>query len=543
MATAEPMNPPMGSMVKRASDARVNIDRQPLNPDAQKLWSSERAAWLSRRLTIVVLLIAGVESALLIWLQYQQHANYGTFGYDVGLYDQATWLLGQDPFSSPFLTSRGLPVWGHHVNPILFVLSPLTRLGAGAMFFSALQTVLLALGALPVAWLTRSKTGSAEAGLALALVYLVYPANLYFALFYFHPELLAPFPMLLAAWFAHQRRFRLMWVCAVIALACREEIAVAISAFGMVLFIQALRRRDRVLSVNSVALMVTSAAWFVVCTKLVIPGALGGQPFYLGTFYGRYGSSYSEIARNLVSEPSLASGLATEGNRETFIVDLFGPLLFLPMLGLPIIMVVGPLVGLLMSSNVQAHSIQSHYPAVLIAGMFLSTIEVVRVNWSRRWGRGLVVALLMTTVSASIVRSPAPWSMNRSVWKGAEPHRAALDQAVGLIPDDARVSAMGNIVPHLSHRHVVYQFPNPMERYFYGEFALEDPAGRTGPPATYPEPVDWIIVQRSGLRSFASTVDRVVADGSFEVVFDKGDALVLRRTVVDASSAVDGSTR
>ena len=529
MRTTGPMNQGMGAMVSSASDAPSTVETPPTNVTTS-LWSPRCARWLGRRLTAVVLVMATIESAVMIWLQYRQHVNYGTYGYDVGLYDQATWLLGQGPFSSPFLTSRGLPVWGHHVNPILIALSPLTRLGAGAMFFSALQTVVVFLGALPIAWLTRSKTGSAAAGLALAVVYLLYPANIFFAFFYFHPELLAPLPMLLMAWFAHQRRFRFMWLCAVIALACREEVSVVVAAFGLVLAVGAMRRRDRSLIVHATCLCLVAAAWFVICTKLIIPGAVGGEPFYLGTFYGKYGSSYGDIARNLVSDPALAGGLVTDGNRGTFLLDLFGPLLFLPVFSLPVVMVIGPLMGLLMSSNPQSQSIQSHYSALLIAGLFLATVEVVRAHWSRRWGRGLVVALVLSSIGASIVRSPAPWSLNRLIWKSEESHRVALDRAVALIPNDARVSAMGNIVPHLSHRSVIYQFPNPLERYFYGEFALEDPTAQLARPAHFPATVDWIIVQRSGLRSFAWVADRAVADGDFEIVFDADDVLVLRST-------------
>jgi uncharacterized membrane protein len=524
-------------MVTRSSDAPATVEEQLTPDEGRPLWNPQRAAWLAKRLTMVVLALVGIESAVMIWLQYRQHVNYGTYGYDVGLYDQATWLLGQGPFSSPFLTSRGLPVWGHHVNPILIALSPLTRLGAGVLFLSGLQTIAVFLGALPVAWLTRSKTGSAEAGLGLAIVYLLYPANIFFAFSYFHPELLAPLPMLLMAWFAHQRRLKPMWVAAVVALSCREEVSVAIAAYALVLLLGALRRRDRVLIVNAALLIGVSAAWFLICNKVIIPGALGGEPFYLGTFYGKYGSSYGEIARNLVSDPSLARGLVTDGNRSSFILDLFGPLLFLPMLGLPVIMVIGPLTGLLMSSSPQSHSIQSHYPAILIAGLFLATIEVVRRQWPRRWGRGLVIALLLSSFGASITRSAAPWSVSSFVWKSKEPRRATLDEAVALIPADARVSAMGNIMPHLSHRRVVYQFPNPMERYFYGEFALEDPAGAHGPTARFPEPVDWIIVQRSGLRSFAYVIERAIQDGTFEVVFDRDDVLVVRRTVEQSTES------
>ena len=39
-------------------------------------------------------------------LTWAQHENFGTFGYDMGLYDQGIWLLSR--FQDPFVTIRGL---------------------------------------------------------------------------------------------------------------------------------------------------------------------------------------------------------------------------------------------------------------------------------------------------------------------------------------------------------------------------------------------------------------------------------------------------
>lgn len=489
-------------------------------------------AWLNGRLTRIVVLLVALESAAMIALQYRQHVNYGTYGYDVGLYDQATWLLGRGPFSSPFLTSRGLPVWGHHVNPILIALSPLTRLGAGVMWFSSMQTILVFLGAVPVAWLTRSKTGSAEAGLAMAVVYLLYPANIFFAFFYFHPEVLAPLPMLLMAWFAHRRRFVPMWLSAVLALACREEVSIAIGGFGVVLLVEALRNRDCRLALHALAVAAVSGAWFIICARIIIPGALGGQPFYLGTFYGRYGDSYGEIAKNLLTDPALSRGLISSGHRSTFLVDLLAPLGFLPLLGVPVLMSAGPLLGLLMSSNEHSQSIQSHYPAILIAGIFLGAIEAVRWLWPRRVGRVALTVMVALSVGTSILRSPAPWSVNR-IWKTAEPRRDVFDRAIRMIPDDASVSAMGNLVPHLSHRSAIYQFPNPIVRWFYGEFALGDPSGTEAPQARNGSSVDWILVERGALGRFESDFDLLIQDRTFEVVFEEDGVMLARRVAGD----------
>ena len=49
-----------------------------------------------------------------------RHDRFGTFGFDLGIYDQAVWLLSRA--RDPFITVRGLEAFGHHVNLILFLL-------------------------------------------------------------------------------------------------------------------------------------------------------------------------------------------------------------------------------------------------------------------------------------------------------------------------------------------------------------------------------------------------------------------------------------
>ena len=56
------------------------------------------------------------------WLTWAQQSNFGTFGYDMGLYDQGIWLLSQ--FRDPFVTIRGLSFFEHHVNLIVLLLVP-----------------------------------------------------------------------------------------------------------------------------------------------------------------------------------------------------------------------------------------------------------------------------------------------------------------------------------------------------------------------------------------------------------------------------------
>jgi hypothetical protein len=58
----------------------------------------------------VLLLWYAATFGQLVWLR---HSHYGTFDYDLGMYDQAVWLLSR---GRGFMTVRGMQVFGHHAN-------------------------------------------------------------------------------------------------------------------------------------------------------------------------------------------------------------------------------------------------------------------------------------------------------------------------------------------------------------------------------------------------------------------------------------------
>ena len=55
-------------------------------------------------------------------LGVQHHDNFGTWSYDMGIYDQGFWLVSRGGQS--FMTVRGMEFWGHHLNLIVVAFVP-----------------------------------------------------------------------------------------------------------------------------------------------------------------------------------------------------------------------------------------------------------------------------------------------------------------------------------------------------------------------------------------------------------------------------------
>jgi len=92
-----------------------------------------------------------------------------------------------------------------------------------------------------------------------------------------------------------------------------------------------------------------------------------------------------------------------------------------------------------------------------------------------------------------------------------------------LVPDDASVTATYGILPHLSHREQIYDWPNPWKMAYFGNddgYRLPDPSD-----------IEYIILDRRNVGDAEQPlVDALIAPGGeFEVLFDQDDILVGRR--------------
>jgi hypothetical protein len=68
----------------------------------------------------------------------QHHDNFGTWSYDMGIYDQGS---GWCRAGQSFMTVRGMEFWGHHLNLVVLAFVPFYWLGAGPSFLYVAQAV------------------------------------------------------------------------------------------------------------------------------------------------------------------------------------------------------------------------------------------------------------------------------------------------------------------------------------------------------------------------------------------------------------------
>ena len=129
-----------------------------------------------------------------------------TGAFDLGVYDQALWNAAQGRgLSLTLVPHLGPTRFAIHVEPILFLIVPLYRFVTDdPRLLLWLQTVVIALGGLPLYGLARRRLANDWAALAIVAAYLLLPALESVNLFDFHAVGLAPTLMLAALYFLDQ---------------------------------------------------------------------------------------------------------------------------------------------------------------------------------------------------------------------------------------------------------------------------------------------------------------------------------------------------
>ena len=472
--------------------------------------------------------LIGLAVVIVVWfavferLVWNRHAAFATFDFDLGHHDQAIWLLSR---GKGFITVSGMPVLGHHFTVAYFALAPLYWLGGGPQLIDVLQNAALALAAVPIYLLARDRLENAWWALALAVVWLLNPTVQWLAWETWHPETVA-IPFFLGAYLmASRRRWTPYWLLVVATLAWKEDFALAIGVFGIVLAVRGQRR----MGLLTLGLAIV---WFIVAYGIVMPHLNGGTN-HAGTFYGEIGGSPSEIARTMLTEPDVIVDRLTNNDALGYARDLLAPFGFLPLLA-PLVVAIGLpqfFANALTNANF-FYDIRFHYAAIIVAVLALATVEGIawlrRTSW-RRFAVGFVAACALATSVAWGI-SPIGTQYRSGYWPLAgNARQATLDAAVDAVPEGAAVSAAYHMVPHLSHRTQIYTFPNPWIPANWGVagVAPDDPDLDHAP-----DEVEWIVVDRTTLAPDsreANLLATLLEDGEFEVVSDVDGLVVARR--------------
>jgi len=397
-------------------------------------------------------------------LSILQHNAFWTSIYDLGNVDQAVWntLHGRilQFTTQPHMGDIRLAM---HIEPILIPVSLLYLLYSSPKTLLALQTVALGLGAWPLYLIARRKLGSGWAAACFAAAYLLLPALEAANLFEFHAVALAPLFLLFCFYFMEKTppdapltSYAPAVGFAILAMSCKEDIPLLTVMMGLYFLIVARKWR------GGLSLIGLGSLWFYVALYVVFPAVREGKGSPFMRYYEDFGDSPFSIILTLLTKPQLTAQTLLTTDNLYYMVGLLFPFGFLPLPGLPVLLIAAPSLGInLLSSFPLMHELEAKQYAVPIAP-FVALAAVYGTLYLSRWLRRerLVICLasalvLLCAMTYHYYRGFSPMSLAYKPPVVTAHHRLA-EEFIREIPPDAPLIAQDRLFPHVSQRERAY---------------------------------------------------------------------------------------
>lgn len=485
-----------------------------------------------------VLLLAFVYAVAIAGLSMYKHEVYLSSRFDLGNMDQAVWnsahgriLEATDEEGE--ITSR----LKNHADFLLLTYVPLYWLYPSPHWLLVTQAAVVGAGAIPLFWLARRFMGGREWPAALvAMAYLFNPGLQAANLFDFHAQTMAGTFLLFALHYLLERRPVPFLLFAALAALTKEGTVLIVGMMGLyVLFVC---RRPR----WGIPVFAVSVAYFLLTMLVIIPlFNTGDSSGLVEERYGAFGGSLGGVIATTLTDPFFTLAYMLAHGKALYLLSLAGMAGFMGIFA-PLLLAL-PLPELainLLSDRPQMTNVRYHYSAPILPFVYVAAAAgIARVTrlLSAASERGGVLARLLPKTGALAKRLPvvlatgvlllnlqldysigplpvfhAPGNTLSVIDPAPREHLRALDRAVALIPDGAKVSASNQIGAHLAHRRYLYLFPTIRD----AEYVIVD---ETEP--AYDTALNPVLNLQS--------VQRLRESGEYRKIFDESGVLVFER--------------
>jgi len=372
-----------------------------------------------------------------------RHALFQSNGFDLGLFDQAIYLISQG--QEPIVSLAGFHFLGDHAAFILYPLALFYKIYPDVHWLFALQAVALSLGALPTFHLARHAKLKESQSIDLAVVYILYPFIFNINLFDFHPEVIA-LPALLGAILAAKLN-KVGWFCVAIGLilGCKAVLSLTVAAMGLWLLGFEKRRLC-----GATALLI-GIAWFLIATQLIIPVFSGREAAAVGR-YSYLGNSVIEIVQNLLLKPELVLGRVFSLHTLEYIALLGLPIIWglSPSYATPLIGAVPTFIINILSDSPAQRNLVHQYSLPILPFLLLSIIASIGAKKS--W---LPEKRIMIIWSSVAFLALAKYGYFGSIYLNSLDTWKATREALFQIKTNGGVLAPSQVTPHLTHRPLI----------------------------------------------------------------------------------------
>lgn len=358
------------------------------------------------------------------------HLRFATNAYDLSIFDYALWNLGVGGFV-PFL---GKSLWSDHAMPTLAALLPIYMLSPGPPILIVMQAGAMLSAAVLLMILMRGRVSPLlAASILFAFLFGRRSHSAVMSLIYLESLVPALIFAMVIAWQA--KRWGWFAIVVALALGCKEDVAVYVAGFGVLMWFKGDRRA-------AIATVAAAICWLTIAVTLFVPasrrhdGLAEANPLWKERFAP---STAAAVGRAVSAH---AAGELVQLTAATGFVSLAAPQWLL--VALP-----GSLANIAVTPEKQQSELTGHYVWPVLPWLFVAAAAgAARLESRYRRTAGIFAIALSVGVA---IDSPLWRNVSRGLEVSAE-QAARLRESLLVIPATASLTTTANLVPHVPHR-------------------------------------------------------------------------------------------
>lgn len=412
----------------------------------------------------------------LLRIKWMQHFTFKT-GYDFAMYDTAirNTLRGR----LMFCEYLGASFFSDHFVPVLLLICPLYLIADSPLILLFLQAAAVS-GSLAVMYkICRHHDLQPLVSTIVPVIFLNYKPLAEGTLFQFHPEMFEPLLILGCIYCVLKSRFACYFVFLILALGCKEDVAISTFCLGLYLLFN--RRTRRI----GMATSIISAVWAFLSWTWIIPSLLP-EPAQVSRFLTDRWSHLGQDYISVISSLLLSPGYVLSCCFSKPVLEMLLRLGFIPLIGFEPLLIALPALVMNTTADYPAQaSLRGYYSAPLIPFIFWAFIRGlvrIRSHFFRKRPRAME-SIKLTALVSLFLYAAATFGTHYQFYP-ITPAVSARYRVMHHLPDSCTVSCEAGFLPHLLRNHNAWVFPSdPITGVHYSDcdFILVDRNGKSWP--------------------------------------------------------------
>lgn len=396
---------------------------------------------------------------------YLKFISFSYDDFDLAHHCQILWSILH---GTTYISILGVSFLGNHMHLISFLLAPIYKIFPHPLTLLFLQSLVLGLGAYPLFLLAKSVLGHKWA-LTIATLYLLYPSLGYVNLFEYHPTCFATLFLMFMLYYLHKGHFGFFTLYMTLAMICQENIPLVLITTGIYAFL--MKKSFKWIFIP----LSLGIGYFLLSIHVLIP-FFNHNTIQFWRIYEHLGDSPLGIMKTIITQPLKIMGIMFQPHKVRFLIQLFAPLLFIPLLSPLSLFISIPLfMQHLLSSRMAETVIYYHYTAEIIPFIFFAlifgTVRILKFRHFKLRQVLLATALIAVSLIHSIKNGPH-FNIIKELNDGLR--RTQLDEykenLLKAIPADASIMTTFEFLPYLANREHLYSF----HHLYNGFYTLSD---------------------------------------------------------------------